>query len=237
MPVPPNTRTLVLNNDYTPLNIVRWKKGFKKSVSDSECEHCEGIGYIEHKICFDCGGCGTNPPCMVFIPYDNVETFLRGCDGKKWDVPSILVNKHHVKRTLSRVPYSKPNIIRRDDSRCQYCSIRLNIKDIELEHVVPKSMWQGEDPCTNWHNIVVSCHDCNAKKADKTPEQAGMSLRKTVEREDGTLVTIPYTKPKCPNYTELILGINPYHIEKLPKEWMPYINPLLGKKMVAALRS
>ena len=31
---------------------------------------------------------------------------------------------------------------------------------------------------TNWNNIVVACTDCNSKKAGRTPEQAGMKLRR-----------------------------------------------------------
>lgn len=238
MPVPPKTRTLVLNQDMTPLNIVRWKKGFKKSVGDTDCDHCFGHGRIKHDelnvICFDCGGSGVNPKCRIVEPYPIDEVYLISGKHEIYEVPSILATRHQVKRTMNRVPYSKPNVFVRDGYRCQYCAKKLPGHRLELEHVVPKSMWEGADTCTNWHNIVTSCHECNAYKRDRTPEQAGLSLRRTIEKEDGSLVTIPYKKPKQPSYSDLILGMNP-NVENMPKSWLPYIKILLGDRTYRAL--
>jgi 5-methylcytosine-specific restriction endonuclease McrA len=238
MPIPHNTKTLILNQDYLPLNIVRWKKGFIKSVSNTTCEHCGGIGRIvESEInhqCFDCGGTGDNPRCSMVVSYPSDKIHLLDTKGIKHLVPSVLANNHMVHRTLSRVPFSKPNVIRRDGARCQYCGDCLSPYETELEHVVPRSRWTGPGTPTDWHNIVISCKPCNNTKADRTPEEAGMSLRKTIEREDGSIITVPYKRPKQPNYTQLILGLDPYHLN-LPDEWLPYIKPLLGDKMYKAL--
>jgi hypothetical protein len=43
-----------------------------------------------------------------------------------------------------------------------------------VDHVVPKSRGGG----TNWTNIVVACKTCNLKKADRTPLEVDMKLRK-----------------------------------------------------------
>ena len=95
-------------------------------------------------------------------------------------------------------------------------------------------MWTGVDTPTNWHNTVASCKPCNSFKANRTPEQAGMSLRKTVENSDGSSVVVHYKKPKQPSYAELILGLNPYHLN-IPGPWVTYIRPLLGEKMYKAI--
>jgi 5-methylcytosine-specific restriction endonuclease McrA len=47
-----------------------------------------------------------------------------------------------------------------------------------MDHVHPKS----KGGLTEWENIVVSCTDCNSYKANRTPEEAGMTLlRKPVK--------------------------------------------------------
>jgi CRISPR/Cas system Type II protein with McrA/HNH and RuvC-like nuclease domain len=43
-----------------------------------------------------------------------------------------------------------------------------------MDHIVPKA----QNGITSWTNVVLSCIKCNDKKANKTPEQAGMRLRK-----------------------------------------------------------
>lgn len=237
MPVPANTRTLSLNDDFTPLNVVRWKKGLTKSLSETKCEHCRHGWIKEGSLsvkCFDCGGSGENPRCNVVVYHDNIHLMSAG--GKTFQVPSIISNTHHVKRSMRKVPFSRANIFKRDGCTCQYCGVTKTARELELEHVVPRSMWTGEDSPTNWHNIVTACKSCNTFKANRTPDQAGMSLRKTIHRPDGTVLVIPYKRPKQPTYTELILGVNPYNLN-FPKEWMPYIGQLLGDKLVQALMS
>ena len=71
-----------------------------------------------------------------------------------------------------KVPFSRKNIMVRDDFVCQYCGVigeRLTI-----DHVIPKS--RGGK--TNFENCVGACKTCNAKKANKTPREAKMFLRK-----------------------------------------------------------
>ncbi|PIP72092.1 MAG: HNH endonuclease [Nitrospinae bacterium CG22_combo_CG10-13_8_21_14_all_47_10] len=73
------------------------------------------------------------------------------------------------KKTLS---FSKKNILRRDNYTCQYCGTSNH--PLTVDHVVPKSRGGG----TNWTNIVVACKTCNLKKADRTPLEVDMKLRK-----------------------------------------------------------
>ena len=56
----------------------------------------------------------------------------------------------------------------RDQHRCAYCGRRATTVD----HVVPRSRG-GAD---SWLNTVASCTEDNHRKADRTPEQAGMPL-------------------------------------------------------------
>jgi 5-methylcytosine-specific restriction endonuclease McrA len=55
-------------------------------------------------------------------------------------------------------------------TRCQYCGGAAN--DLTLDHVVPRS--RGGP--TSWENVVACCRRCNARKRDRTPEEARMAL-------------------------------------------------------------
>lgn len=67
----------------------------------------------------------------------------------------------------------------RDGDRCRYCGEEVNWKDRKsargavFEHVRP--VCSGGE--TTMENLVVACRGCNAKKAGRTPEDAGMTLR------------------------------------------------------------
>jgi 5-methylcytosine-specific restriction endonuclease McrA len=53
-----------------------------------------------------------------------------------------------------------------------YCGARSPKVVLELEHIIPKS----RGGLNTWENLVAGCHDCNQKKRDMTPEEAGMKL-------------------------------------------------------------
>ncbi|WP_280196071.1 HNH endonuclease [Nocardia farcinica] len=59
-------------------------------------------------------------------------------------------------------------VLRRDDNRCGYCADWAHTVD----HIRPRS--RG-GPNT-WDNLVACCAPCNTRKADRTPEEAGMRL-------------------------------------------------------------
>ena len=73
------------------------------------------------------------------------------------------------------VPYKRPipsrrNIFLRDQNRCMYCGSRK--AELELEHIIPRS----KGGRSIWENLVAACRACNARKADRTPEEAQMKL-------------------------------------------------------------
>jgi 5-methylcytosine-specific restriction endonuclease McrA len=73
----------------------------------------------------------------------------------------------HQTRALSR-----KNIMMRDRYTCQYCHRVFNSAELTLDHVIPRSR-AGE---TSWENLVTSCHACNNKKGNRTPDEANMRL-------------------------------------------------------------
>ncbi|TXH11879.1 MAG: HNH endonuclease [Spirochaetes bacterium] len=77
--------------------------------------------------------------------------------------------------------YSRNNILKRDKYTCAYCG---RYGDT-IDHINPVSKG-GE---TSWMNCVTACYDCNSLKRDRTPSQAGMSLK---------------FEPRIPSFADLI---------------------------------
>lgn len=101
------------------------------------------------------------------------------------------------------VRFSRMNVLLRDNFKCQYCGAKLPTRQLNYDHVLPRS--HGGKTC--WENIVTSCFDCNHKKASRTPEQARMRLLKM---------------PVRPQHLPLMA----FHIEEgdnLPELWTSYL--------------
>ena len=68
--------------------------------------------------------------------------------------------------------FSKLKLFRRDRMTCAYCGQRFQERELQCEHILPESRggrW-------TWMNLVTACGPCNGRKADRTPEEAGMPL-------------------------------------------------------------
>jgi 5-methylcytosine-specific restriction endonuclease McrA len=78
-------------------------------------------------------------------------------------------------RRMRRPQVSRTLVLLRDGETCQYCGCRPGRAELTLDHIVPRA--QGGQ--TRWENVVAACRPCNARKADRTPEQAGMPLQTT----------------------------------------------------------
>jgi 5-methylcytosine-specific restriction endonuclease McrA len=60
----------------------------------------------------------------------------------------------------------------RDNFTCAYCGKTLKDSEITIDHIVPKSCggkW-------TWKNLITCCAECNQRKGNRTPEEAGMEL-------------------------------------------------------------
>ena len=86
-------------------------------------------------------------------------------------VPTVIRLVHFVRVPFrASAPLSRRAVFARDGHRCQYC----NHAAENIDHVVPRSRG-GEH---NWGNVVASCRSCNARKEDRLPSEAGLTLRR-----------------------------------------------------------
>ncbi len=105
-------------------------------------------------------------------------------------VPTVIVAS-----TYDRMPKKHPRLGRRgvgqrDNYTCGYTGV--HCPDGNLDHVVPRDQG-GKD---TWENLVWSDRRVNTEKANRTPEQAGLKLRR---------------KPFKPQPVPVMLTIEPKH--------------------------
>lgn len=89
-------------------------------------------------------------------------------------MPAVVRLLNRVRGKKQAVKFSRMNVATRDEFRCQYCGDKHPLSKLTYDHVVPRS----HGGRTVWENIVMACYPCNERKRDRTPEQAGMKLRK-----------------------------------------------------------
>ena len=112
-------------------------------------------------------------------------------------VPSVVRLRYMVRVARRRqAVLSRRAVFARDDHTCQYCGGPAD----SIDHVLPRSRGGGHD----WENLVAACRRCNLAKRDRTPEEAGMRLR----------------RPGCPPRPRswVVVGAS-----RMPEAWKPYL--------------
>ncbi|HEX3449430.1 MAG TPA: HNH endonuclease [Isosphaeraceae bacterium] len=95
-------------------------------------------------------------------------------------VPEIITLAHYDRLPSTAVTFSRRNVAKRDHYVCQYCGAQPGAESITIDHVLPRA--QGGT--SSWTNCVAACECCNARKGYRTPDQAGMRLRRRPVRPE-----------------------------------------------------
>lgn len=69
-------------------------------------------------------------------------------------------------------PLSRRELFHRDGGLCLYCGRHLAYREMQVEHVIPRSRGGVHE----WTNVVAACEPCNRHKDNRSPEAAGMKL-------------------------------------------------------------
>ena len=86
------------------------------------------------------------------------------------------------------VVFSRKNLFKRDRYTCQYCGTQPGPEELTVDHVVPRS----RGGVSSWENCVLACVECNKVKADRSPEKAGLKLRRSPRKPTWkALVQVP----------------------------------------------
>lgn len=117
-------------------------------------------------------------------------------------VPRVVHLRHYDRARRPAVRLTRKNVMLRDGHLCQYCAARLPTRDLNIDHVMPRSRG-GPD---SWENLVTACRECNLRKGRRTPEEASMRLLK---------------QPYAPRWTvtmQILMGV-----QRPAKEWQPFL--------------
>ncbi len=101
------------------------------------------------------------------------EPFVQAV-SRRLRVPEVVVLSGYDRLPEAAVAFSRRNIFKRDHYACQYCGVQPAVDELSIDHVIPRS----HGGASSWENCVLACLECNKLKADRTPAQAGMKLRK-----------------------------------------------------------
>lgn len=101
------------------------------------------------------------------------------------------------------VRLTRRNVMLRDGHQCQYCAKRPPLRELNIDHVMPRSRG-GLD---TWENLVTACRVCNLRKGWRTPDEAGMRL-----------LRVP-VRPRWTTTAQILLEAR----EQIFCEWEPFL--------------
>lgn len=96
-------------------------------------------------------------------------------------MPTVLRLRRYVNVPRRKARWSRMGVLHRDKFRCIYCGIQpggrqrgrmLTSREFTIDHLIPRSRG-GRN---TWGNTACACPQCNGRKRDRTPHEAGMKL-------------------------------------------------------------
>jgi 5-methylcytosine-specific restriction endonuclease McrA len=161
------SQVLVLNKHFYAVAVTDWRRAM-------------GLLYLDHARVVDeswrtydfAGWLETSEQIG-----DHSAGFIR-TPSQKIAMPEVITLRIFGKVPKREVTFTRRNIYLHYGFQCSYCGQELPAKQLNLDHVMPKS--RGGK--TDWTNVVPSCIPCNKRKANYLPKEAGMRLLKQPAR-------------------------------------------------------
>ncbi len=152
---------LVLNRNYFAIQIASWEKAMSLLFQDSAEALDENLQTYKFKDWAE----------LSALMKDSPNGFVH-TPTLKLSIPDVIKLTKYDRLPVAQVKFCRASIYSHYGHRCSYCGKTFKFSELNLDHVVPSS--RGGK--TNWSNIVTSCVPCNTKKANRTPDEAGMKL-------------------------------------------------------------
>jgi 5-methylcytosine-specific restriction endonuclease McrA len=159
--------TLVLNRHWQPIHVTTVVRALVLLWNDT----ARVVEPDEFRLC-------TWDDWAALAPRDGAPCIRGG--RLRLRVPEVVSLTRYDRLPAAAVTFSRRNVAKRDHYTCQYCGAQPGGESITIDHILARS--QGGT--SSWSNCVAACEGCNARKADRTPEQAGLRLRKRPARPD-----------------------------------------------------
>ncbi len=187
------TQVLVLNKHFIPVSLTSWKRAIKllflgrADVVDEEYRTYDFKDWFELSQMIK-----ENPAGFIYTAKFKIA------------VPEIISLKFYDKIQFEEPQLTRRNVYEHYGYRCCYCGKKFTTEKLNIDHIIPRS--RGGK--TEWDNIVTSCISCNFKKANRTPQEAGMKL------------VISPSKPQRRIKLALVFNTN----IRIPSSWQKFID-------------
>ncbi len=181
-----NSSVLVLNRSYLPIHVTSARRAFSliyRQTARAVNEEYETFDFEQWR--------------RLEVAGEAV-----GMVNGRIRVPRVIVLPGFDRIPKRHVRYSRVNVFARDKFTCQYCGSSPPRSQLNLDHVIPRSLGGR----TIWENVVCSCVDCNRRKGGRTPQQARLRLRRSP------------SKPRWTPLMNLIVSSVRY------REWRPFLH-------------
>ncbi len=170
-------KVLVLNKNWQPVSAVSLKKAIKLLFP------VKANGTPKARI--------IEPESYQTFSWDDWSKLRPEIDEEQlkagkysFKIPEIILLSDYDKQVRQEVHFSRRNLYKRDELTCQYCGKQPGVGNLNIDHLLARS--KGGQ--STWENCVLSCIDCNSRKADKSLREANMKLLRQP------------TKPKLTNF-------------------------------------
>jgi 5-methylcytosine-specific restriction endonuclease McrA len=189
-----NSPVLVLNRSYLPIHVTSVRRAFSLVYQELarivDCEH-RTFGFDDW---------------LELTVVNGSEAI--GTSRGRVRLPRVILLTVFDRAPRRHVRFSRSNVLTRDGFTCQYCGVRPPRAELNLDHVVPRA----HGGRSTWENVVASCLECNRHKGGRTPEQAGLRLRR------------PPARPRWSPLASLPLASVRH------EEWHPYLRIVEGSR-------
>ena len=183
-----NKYVLILNKSWIPIRIKNVKTAIKLVFNKRAC-FVDPVDYSVYNW-------------QEWFSIDiKDEEYIHCSHNKKMKIPEWVILTKYNQIPNYNVKLTKRNIFIRDKYKCQYSGKTVDLKEGDIDHIIPKS--RGGK--TEWNNLVVCSKDINRAKSNRTPEEAQLELLK---------------KPIKPKFQNLFLDPN----KKYPKSFYKLLN-------------
>jgi 5-methylcytosine-specific restriction endonuclease McrA len=181
-----NSNVLVLNRSYLPIHVTTVRRAFALIFQGTALAVGRDYGTFDFES-------------WMRESIQRVEAI--GTSRGPIRVPRVILLVRFDRVPKRHVRYSRVNIFARDKFTCQYCGAKPHRSELNLDHVIPRSLGGR----TTWENVVCCCVDCNRRKGGRTPTQARLDLLR---------------RPVKPRWTPMMnhIGSNVHY-----EEWRPFL--------------
>ncbi len=164
-----DSRTLVLNRSWVAIDTTTVRKalvwmyrGLARAIAPDSYETYDFESWTDLAV-------AKGEPCIHTV---NIQV----------RVPEIIILALYNEVPKKEVVFSRRNLYKRDHFTCQYCARQPGSEELTIDHILPRA--RGGK--STWENCVLACVECNRRKANRTPVEASMLLKKAPVRPPWT---------------------------------------------------